>query len=349
MRTPTCLALLLAAGTTLADEPQLLSNPRFVSTDRVGHIYYNMATREMIRTSAGGARNKSHPVWNNEQFDQCGFGEMAYRPIRDSAIGDDYQRLEFGDIPNNTCVDCITIFYVTDIPDAEEDGEDGFEFKFSLFDGIDSCCDSCSWAPFLEYVVAGLPGSQEGQTAWLLTLDFADLGTIELGDTDGIDNCGSGLNSHAAGQDIDEIPGSDFGFGFHFDHPPGATVGTTGCVLVVPPTGQYPNALGDRDLWGRFSDDWQTFDGFYWSGGYDCSAGPGAWTPWASYFLGLYGSNSQTCFADLNIDGTLDFFDVQAFLNAFAAGDPAADFNHDTLFDFFDLQLFLTQFIAGCP
>jgi calcineurin-like phosphoesterase family protein/purple acid phosphatase-like protein len=55
------------------------------------------------------------------------------------------------------------------------------------------------------------------------------------------------------------------------------------------------------------------------------------------------------CIADLNSDGLLDFFDVQAFLNAYSAQDPAADFNNDGLFDFFDVQAFLQAFAAGCP
>ncbi len=55
------------------------------------------------------------------------------------------------------------------------------------------------------------------------------------------------------------------------------------------------------------------------------------------------------CRADLTLDGTLDFFDVQTFLSAFAAGDPLADWNNDGLFDFFDVQAFLADFSAGCP
>ncbi|GAB4384953.1 MAG: hypothetical protein Kow0022_09160 [Phycisphaerales bacterium] len=55
------------------------------------------------------------------------------------------------------------------------------------------------------------------------------------------------------------------------------------------------------------------------------------------------------CDADFNNDGMLDFFDVQAFLEAFSVSDPSADFNHDSLFDFFDVQAFLQAFSAGCP
>ena len=53
--------------------------------------------------------------------------------------------------------------------------------------------------------------------------------------------------------------------------------------------------------------------------------------------------------ADLNADGELNFFDVSAFLSAFAAQDLAADFNGDGLFNFFDVSAFLSAFGAGCP
>jgi len=55
------------------------------------------------------------------------------------------------------------------------------------------------------------------------------------------------------------------------------------------------------------------------------------------------------CLADLNGDGTLDFFDISAFLTAFSSGDIAADFTGDGVFDFFDISAFLTEFSAGCP
>ena len=47
--------------------------------------------------------------------------------------------------------------------------------------------------------------------------------------------------------------------------------------------------------------------------------------------------------------GTLDFFDVSAFLNAFNAGDPIADLDGNGSFDFFDISTFLNAFSAGCP
>ena len=57
----------------------------------------------------------------------------------------------------------------------------------------------------------------------------------------------------------------------------------------------------------------------------------------------------NTCAADFNGDGVLDFFDVATFLGAFAAEDPAADLNDDGVFDFFDVLGYLGLFSAGCP
>lgn len=57
----------------------------------------------------------------------------------------------------------------------------------------------------------------------------------------------------------------------------------------------------------------------------------------------------HVCFADLTNDGQLNFFDVQAFLNAFAAHEDIADFVDDDEFNFFDVQAFLQAFAAGCP
>lgn len=54
------------------------------------------------------------------------------------------------------------------------------------------------------------------------------------------------------------------------------------------------------------------------------------------------------CPPDLTGDGVLDFFDVQAFLQAFSSQQGAGDFNGDGLYDFFDVQAFLQAFADGC-
>lgn len=64
---------------------------------------------------------------------------------------------------------------------------------------------------------------------------------------------------------------------------------------------------------------------------------------------GIPDACEASCPADFTGEGELDFFDVSAFLAAFAAMDPAADFTGEGDFDFFDVSAFLTAFAAGCP
>lgn len=55
------------------------------------------------------------------------------------------------------------------------------------------------------------------------------------------------------------------------------------------------------------------------------------------------------CPADSNNDGTLNFFDVSAFLDAFTNADPFGDFNSDGQFNFFDVSDYISAFNQGCP
>jgi glycosidase len=56
----------------------------------------------------------------------------------------------------------------------------------------------------------------------------------------------------------------------------------------------------------------------------------------------------NSCNADLNGDGVLNFFDVSNFLAAYTSGNPAADFTNDGELSFFDVSAFLTIFNDGC-
>ncbi len=58
--------------------------------------------------------------------------------------------------------------------------------------------------------------------------------------------------------------------------------------------------------------------------------------------IGAYES-PDPCPADLNDDGSLDFFDVSALIT------QQIDYNADTSFDFFDISSFLQDLSAGCP
>ena len=57
-----------------------------------------------------------------------------------------------------------------------------------------------------------------------------------------------------------------------------------------------------------------------------------------------YGVNACSLTADLSDDGSLNFFDVSAFLSAYNAQDPSADFTGDGSFNFFDVSAFLVAF-----
>jgi FG-GAP repeat len=57
----------------------------------------------------------------------------------------------------------------------------------------------------------------------------------------------------------------------------------------------------------------------------------------------------ELCPADLTYDGTLNFFDIAAFLDALSNQDPSSDFTNDGAFNFFDIADFLEAFAAGCP
>lgn len=58
---------------------------------------------------------------------------------------------------------------------------------------------------------------------------------------------------------------------------------------------------------------------------------------------------SADCPPDFTGDGSLDFFDVSAFIEAFQTGQPEGDFNSDSNYDFFDVSTFLSSFMQGCP
>jgi hypothetical protein len=64
--------------------------------------------------------------------------------------------------------------------------------------------------------------------------------------------------------------------------------------------------------------------------------------------MGAYEAEGA-CPADLTGDGTLNFFDVSAFLSAYNTMNPVADFTGDGVFNFFDVSAFLGAYNAGCP
>ena len=62
-----------------------------------------------------------------------------------------------------------------------------------------------------------------------------------------------------------------------------------------------------------------------------------------------FGMDFIACPADVNGDGTQNFFDVSAFLSFFSEEDDRADFNDDGQFNFFDVSAFLGALTVACP
>lgn len=71
---------------------------------------------------------------------------------------------------------------------------------------------------------------------------------------------------------------------------------------------------------------------------------------WDRFFARFARGGAAACnAADVNGDGTLDFGDVIAFIEAFDAGSLAADLNADGALGFADTVRFIAAYNAGCP
>jgi hypothetical protein len=64
---------------------------------------------------------------------------------------------------------------------------------------------------------------------------------------------------------------------------------------------------------------------------------------------GRYTIRALACGADLTGDGSLNFFDISAFLSLYQEQHPQGDLNIDGVFNFFDVSAFLSEYQAGCP
>ncbi|KAA0213991.1 MAG: hypothetical protein DYG94_03030 [Leptolyngbya sp. PLA3] len=103
------------------------------------------------------------------------------------------------------------------------------------------------------------------------------------------------------------------------------------------------NAAGGEDPVWNFASEGLGFNAF--------RLGNDPWQPGGSGAELTMGVDATPapCIPDFVGDGTLDFFDVQAFLARFSAGSPSVDLNNDGHLNFFDVQAFLTALSAGCP
>lgn len=66
-------------------------------------------------------------------------------------------------------------------------------------------------------------------------------------------------------------------------------------------------------------------------------------------FCSMIASCTPECVADMDGNGTLDFFDVTTFIDAYNASEAIADLDGNGVFNFFDVSAFVNAFAAGCP
>lgn len=123
---------------------------------------------------------------------------------------------------------------------------------------------------------------------------------------------------------------------------PGGTVSTLSMPRFDPTDNLLDYVFTTTRCWGessggtwtvRMSDERAT-QSTYWNDVRVIAHGP-TWT--------------SQCSADLNGDNLLTHVDVQLFLDAYHAADPAADVIADGTINFFDLQEYLNRFSDGCP
>ena len=191
----------------------------------------------------------------------------------------------------------------------------------------------------------GVPDSDidgDGLFDWSWTVRFAQPGTRDL-DGDGVNDGDLGDSfktigvsfGAAAGRGVDNGDGT-FTWEINTTNQDAGTGQEDAFAIYAPPLGG-PN--------GEI-----LHAGFFWFGGYECAGGLG-YTPVAAFEHQLFGPTNSIHYdcGDFNGDGSLNFFDVSAFLELFAAQDVHADLNGDGAWNFFDISAFLAQLAAGCP
>lgn len=202
-------------------------------------------------------------------------------------------------------------------------------------------------------------GEDEDQFGWAVAIEGNQAVISAYKDDDGGTDSGSAyIFDLPTGQELHKLTASDasgtsyFGRSVAIDTeyavigaPLGGNTGAGGvCYVFDRSTGTEQAMLypSDEAITGWFGDSVAIDDGFTVVGAYledELANNAGA-----AYLFDIV-----LCPADINGDGALDFFDVSAFLAAFAAGDPMADFTNDGALDFFDVSAFLSAFATGCP
>jgi uncharacterized membrane protein len=99
-----------------------------------------------------------------------------------------------------------------------------------------------------------------------------------------------------------------------------------GAIESTGGTVELSGSIGQTDAGPALSGGTYTLNGGFWPG---AASGP-------------------ICIADFNGDGSIDIFDVFAFITAFNNGDPSVDLDGNGSIDIFDVFAYINLFNAGC-
>lgn len=249
-----------AAGSASAQDPAELV-PSIGMVGSSGHIYYNLVTGEQIvsldRTNqtAPADAGSSEPIWSTYgQIPDCvqdaGVSTTFFFAFNDpngtTAVSQAVEILQVGDIAKDTVVDCLTINWVTAIPDTWANGMDsssgisGVEelaARWRVWDADDGrTANNSTRLPLIDFLFFNLPGNTPDNaaagvlTGWTADVDLVAFGgsstdlSFEIGDSDGDcqtaafcnndvdtngDGIGDGVSVSNADRDFDGLPDSD--------------------------------------------------------------------------------------------------------------------------------------------
>ena len=185
----------------------------------------------------------------------------------------------------------------------------------------------------------------DGLFDWSWTVRFIQPGTEDLDGDGSIDGIPAPTSADTIGV------GLGFPMGAGIDNGDGTWTWDIDTTTDCPGTGAEDHLaiyapVGPNDSFVHVQD---IVNGFACDGGLIADGGTG-YTPPAMLQMVLYGPavDPNTCPADLNNDGVLNFFDVSLFIMSFDDFNPMCDLNNDGVCDFFDVSLFIQLFTQGC-
>jgi hypothetical protein len=356
-----CLALAVVAGAAASvAQAAKVETAEIGRAQMAGHVYVNAKTGERVTYRDIDFGGRAGPDrWNNDDSTNNGnFFSGIDNPARATTSARPRfgaEVVDTGDIAGTVgvgaLVDGVRFSYATDIPGQLTDATvPNLDMVCWFYDNDNSTLNNDTRAtPVAGFIVGDLNGTQGTFNGWSFTIDLAGGDEIQLGD-----------------QDVDGDGKLDFGYSLAYQQNQTGAKGTIGPTLALPGGYGYTNGVNSTSTSTGVKNGWEWFAPLSfnssgaalpghttylasttssWSATFDPAA-PGFVQPFISTEIILYGA--ETCIADFNGDGFIDFTDFDDFVFAFESGDPAGDFNGDGFLDFTDFDEFVAAFEAGC-